>query len=97
MCILALAFECATWQENGLHRQPHLHTHSVHSSSSSRKQSYDQSKQPSLCVCPLWCCVQGEGEDDDADELVSQVLEEIGIATSSQVRGEGGGLMHPSP
>lgn len=29
--------------------------------------------------------MEGEGEDDDADELVSQVLEEIGIATSSQL------------
>jgi division protein CdvB (Snf7/Vps24/ESCRT-III family) len=28
---------------------------------------------------------QGEGEDEDADDLVNQVLDEIGITTSSQV------------
>jgi hypothetical protein len=29
---------------------------------------------------------QGEGEEEDADELVSQVLDEIGITTNAQVR-----------
>jgi hypothetical protein len=37
--------------------------------------------------------LQGEGEEEETDELVSQVLDEIGINTSSQVgtavRGEG--------
>lgn len=38
-------------------------------------------------VCPH-CVCQGEGEDEDADDLVNQVLDEIGITTSSQVNSE---------
>jgi hypothetical protein len=39
-------------------------------------------------LCAL-CVSQGEGEDEDADDLVNQVLDEIGITTSSQVSSKG--------
>ena len=37
------------------------------------------------CLHGCLCTCQGEGEDEDADDLVNQVLDEIGITTSSQV------------
>lgn len=49
-------------------------------------------------VCRAAAC-QGEGEDEDADDLVNQVLDEIGITTSSQVRGatqHTAGTRHPT-
>lgn len=47
---------------------------------------------PNGCVVTLHTRVlQGEGEDEDADDLVNQVLDEIGITTSSQVRRSGVG------
>lgn len=44
---------------------------------------------PVLLLLLVCVCCQGEGEEEETDELISQVLDEIGISTTAQVGGAG--------